>query len=415
MPIVTERHERADDAGHPQGWTPAVRSDRGGRLERAERTPSGGVRVPGAVVCAGVLTYQRVDGTTVRELVPPDEVGNPESLRTLRDAPVTVGHPAPDAEGSQRVTPETHRELSVGHVSGEPRFEDEHAIAELVVLEASAIARVDAGELTELSPGYKCFIDATPGVWRGQPYDQVQRERTYNHVALLPSGGARGGASVALRVDGVAGDYAVQIDRPTTERADSMEHERIDGITYKVGSPEWREALSRKVARLDEEMAKLEGEKKDAEAEVEKKDADLEAMKAERDAHAAKVAELEAKIAELENPEAVDARADARAALLGTARQVLGADAKLARADGKPMSDREIRIAILAKLAPDVDATKVAPAYLDARFDSELAMLRRSPSSPLATARADAFTPPPAGNGATGNPHTFGRTPPRAL
>lgn len=413
---MTEVHERCDDADR-QGWTPAVRLDVG-RLARAERTSAGGVRVRGAVSCAGVLTYQRADGTVIRELLPPEELGRPESLETLRDAPITVGHPPPGADGSQLVTPETYRRLSIGHVSGEPGVEDEHLLTELVVQDAEAMARCDSGDLAELSPGYVCMIEPTPGTWKGERYDQVQRLRKYNHVALLPKGGARGGQTVSLRVDGhEAIDCAVQVDGdrqpPTqpTERIDSMEHERIDGVTYKVGSPEWREALSRKVARLDEEVAKLSEEKGDAEEEKVKADADLEAMTAERDALKAKVAELDAKIAELEDPEAMDARADARAALLTSARRVLGAEAKFERADGKPMSDLEIKRAVVAKVAPD--AADKPEAYIDARFDAAIEHL--APASPLTEARRTAFqgASPRADSNASG--HTRGRRPPPSL
>lgn len=424
------KHERCDDAGHPSGWTRAVRTDVG-RLARAERTAAGGVRVRGAIAHAGVLTYQRADGTTVRELLPPEELGAADSLASLRDAPITVGHPAPSATGSQLVTPETYRRLSVGHVSGDPVVESEHAITTLAVLDGETIARIDSGELVELSPGYQCLIDPTPGTWRGEPYDQIQRRRTYNHVALLPEGGARGGSTVALRVDGID-DYAAQVraDAKTTpaprrqERTDEMEHERIDGVTYKVGSPEWREAIGRKMARLDEENAKLEEEKKDAEEEKEKADADLEAMKAERDALKAKVAELEAQIAELESPEQLDARADARASLIDKARRVLGREAKLERTDDKSgkarrMTDREIKLAVLAKIAPDVDPAKVTDAYIDARFDAHMAMLASSPSDALSSARANAFGPPPAtradGHSELVNEHTVGREPPPSL
>lgn len=406
--------ERCDDAGStPNGWTRAVRCDRS-RLARAERTAAGGVRVPGAVVRAGVLVYQTPDGATIRELVPPEEVSNADSLRTLRDAPVTVGHPPPDGTGSQRVTPESYRQLAVGHVSGEPRVDEEdgvpHAVADLVVLDADAIRRVDSGELVELSPGYVCMIDPTPGTYHGERYDRIQRQRQYNHVALLPEGGARGGESVALRVDGAPLDFAVQV-AASEERTDSMSSQ--EDILRR-----WEKRLDEREEKLDEEEKRLAAERRDMEAaaaeEEKKADSDLETMKAERDTLAARVAELEAKIAKLESPEVADARADARARLLSTARQVLGAEFAAKRADGRSMPDREIKVAVLAKLAPDVDASTAPEAYIDARYDTHVALLPTqrplatpfTPAPPPAAGRADSHAQPTVGK------HSAGRTAP---
>lgn len=415
---MTKVHERCDDAGARQGWRPAVRVDMGGRLQKAVRTSSGGVRVKGAVTRAGVLTYRCADGTIVRELVPPEELERADAVETLRDVPITVGHPEPDADGSQLVKPETYRQLSVGHVTqGHGVDETRHLLAELVVMDAETIGRVDSGELAELSPGYTCKIDPTPGIYEGQAYDQVQRERVYNHLALLPEGGARGGASVALRFDSADGrDVAVQVEsdggrRPPTERTDSMDKQRIDGVTYTVGSTEWAEALSRRAARLDEEKAELEKAKADMEADKEKADMDLEAMKAERDTLKEKVAELEGKIAELEDPEAMDARADARAALLTAARSVLGQDAKLARADGKPMSALEVKKAVLGKLCPNLDLEDKSQAYIEARYDGAIEASKDRPSDALNQSRADAFKAPPSSAGVP-SPHTADREPP---
>lgn len=425
------QHERSDGVA-AAGWRRAVRVDRS-RLAQAERTASGGVRIPGSIARAGVLTYQRADGTTIRELLPPEELGRAESLATLRDAPITVGHPPADRAGSQLVTPENYRSLSVGHVSGDAVVEAEHVNADLVVLDGSAIAKIDSGELIELSPGYTCLIDPTPGTWHGESYDQVQRHRIYNHVALLPEGGARGGSSVALRIDGVD-DYAAMVSAanplPQREERADMSTERIDGQSYRVGSPEWRDALVRRMTRLDEENARLkeekedaekekekaEREKEDAEKEKEKADLDIEKLKAERDALKAQLAELEAKLAELEDPENLDARADARAELLELARRFLGGSFEFVRTDGRKqrrLTDREIKLEVLAKLAPGIALDDKPDAYIDARFDAEVEIRRSAPSEALSQARRAAF-PGLSSRADSGglNQHTVGRKPP---
>src|SRR5690606_36395618 len=67
------------------------------------------------------------------------------------------------------------------------------------------------GGKSGLSPGYTCRIDETPGTHPiFGPYDAIQRDRVYNHVAHTDS--PRGGPTVRLRVDS-----AYQIDpRGTT-------------------------------------------------------------------------------------------------------------------------------------------------------------------------------------------------------
>jgi hypothetical protein len=54
---------------------------------------------------------------------------------------------------------------------------------------------IDSGK-KELSIGYRCLYDLTPGVYNGQQYDAVQREIRGNHLALVEEG--RAGPEVAV-------------------------------------------------------------------------------------------------------------------------------------------------------------------------------------------------------------------------
>lgn len=386
------------DASIPANWTPAVRVDRG-RLSKATKTAVG-VRVEGVVSKVGVLTYTRADGSVVREFLPPEEAGRLDSLASLRDAPVTVMHPA---GGTRMVTPATYRSDAVGHVSGEPRFDGRHVIADLAIQDGKAIDRVDAGELRELSAGYRCLIDPTPGVFQGQKYDAVQRSREYNHTALLPAGAARAGADASLRLDGTdCDDVAVMRfdeddDRTPMRvparagqpeaRVDSVKTiERIDGRDYEVGTPEWR--------------AKLDAVHAAAIAEVEKRAKVAEdraaTEKARADSAEKRVKDLEAEL----TPARVNARVAERTALIERVRPVLGKDEKL---DG--LSLYEIRLKTVMKLDPEFKADAVPEAqreiHVNARFESDMRHVKTDaasagtpPPSPLGRARLDAVTPP---------------------
>ncbi len=180
--------------------TTVIRYDRVGVLDadRVERTPQGGIRAPARFTRVGVLDYQQPDGTIRREYRPPEEVFKPESLKTLVDAPVTHLHPN---EG--RVDATNFSRLSKGHVSTDVAPEDEKFVGGTVVVQdADIVSLVDQKALSEFSAGYGCTIDATPGTTPdGEPYDVVQRNIKYNHVALLPRGQGRAGSEVSLRLD----------------------------------------------------------------------------------------------------------------------------------------------------------------------------------------------------------------------
>lgn len=203
-----------------------------GRLGKAVRTPQGGVKVPAAVTRVGILPYRTPDGKTRLEFRPPEEVFREDSLATLRMAPLTIGHVA-------MVTPENYSELAKGNVGESVRKDGDFVATDAYVNVGDALARIDAGELSEVSAGYQVDYDPTPGVWNGQRYDGVQRNIRYNHVALLPSGGGRAGRDVGLRLDS-ASAVCDEFSIPNPEKTMKI---RIDGVEYEAGSQECHAAL----------------------------------------------------------------------------------------------------------------------------------------------------------------------------
>lgn len=167
-----------------------------GTVTGMKRTPQGGLRVDARLTKAGVLRYRDVNGNEWGELRPAEEVFRPDSLQTLADAPVTVNHPP------GLITAENWKQHSKGHVAETPTREEEYVAAPIVVQDAEAVAAIERGDLHDVSAGYTCDIDPTPGVFEGVPYQQVQRNVRYNHAALLPEGAGRAGADVCLRLDG---------------------------------------------------------------------------------------------------------------------------------------------------------------------------------------------------------------------
>ncbi len=378
---------RCDDASTTIDAS-ALRFD-AGTIGKLERTPVGGVRVPARVTRSGVLEYRRQDGTTSREWRPPEEVFAADSLASLADAAVTVGHPV-----AGRVTPESFRADAVGYVREAGRADGRFVATMLAVQEAGAISRIDAGELVELSCGYRCTVERKTGVTPdGERYDAIQRGIRYNHVALLPKGGGRAGREVALRVDGAS----IEITEPSTaqsdgvharaERNDHMKTERIDGIDYEIGTAAWTQARERHDAKVRADVEAADKRAKEAEAKA-------TAETARADAAEKRIRELEGELA----PAKIDVRVSQRAALIERVRPVVGADAKL---DGK--SDIEVMVAALTKLDPEfkadsIDATQ-RETYVRARFEAEMRHAAKT-LSPSGAARADAFSTVPSGGGA---------------
>lgn len=190
------------------------------RLDRAsyrkpKKLPNGYLRADAVLTRVGVFEYRRADGTIRRELRLPEEVFSQDSLASFSMMPVTDEHPpvALDAEN-------TH-EFQVGVVGENPRADGDHVISTVMVTDAKVVAAVEKGAKRELSCGYNCKLDETPGEWNGQRYDAIQRQIRGNHVALVTKG--RAGPEACLRMDSEA---AIMAD---DEAADPGEEGRDDG------------------------------------------------------------------------------------------------------------------------------------------------------------------------------------------
>ena len=167
------------------------RLDRLGNVSRVERTPQGGLRMDAAVARSGILEYPGPNGSVIREYRPLEEASRADSLATLADAPVTNRHPP------GKVTAKNYKAYCVGHVSGEARMDGELVVCRLAVQDETTLSAVEQATQREVSCGYTCDLDETPGVLAdGSRYDRIQRNIQYNHVAIVERG--RAGREVAL-------------------------------------------------------------------------------------------------------------------------------------------------------------------------------------------------------------------------
>lgn len=201
--------------------------------------------------------------------------------------------------------------------------------------EHDAVQKAESGELVELSCGYECDFDPTPGVYQGQAYDGIQRNISYNHLALLPQGRARGGSDVKLHLD--EGDFLESAPQVLTMS-------------------------------------------------VEDNSKELAEVKAERDALRAANEQLKARADAAEaaaKPEVIEARVKSAVKLREDARSVLGAGEAL------PEKDEDVMLKVILKRDPTFKKDSI-DYPLRARFDAEMAQVAREGLSAVQAAGSTA-------------------------
>ena len=354
-------------------WSLTVRRFDAGGLASPVRLPNGYLRCDAHITRVGVFTYRNADGTERRELRTPANVFKADALASFGLVPLTNNHP------HEELTDKNTRKFSVGIVSG-VHADDSFVRATVQIMDEDAIREAEAGK-TELSCGYNCDLEMTPGVTRGIPgvedglkYDAIQTNITGNHVALVHRGRAGNDASLRLDAsdavmiqDSAPGDPAVK--GRTAGHGNPKENGTmkltIDGVTVEVDE-QAAQIINKGMKTRDDRIAHLDGELETAKAssETEKARAD----KATEDL------ETEKKAREDEQaPEKLDERVKERLELVRTHETILGKETK----DGQEykldeMSDDELKRDVVLHVNPGAaelvkDCTDV---YLQARYDA---------------------------------------------
>jgi hypothetical protein len=143
-----------------------------------------------AISRVGVFPYY-VDGKRKDIFRPRDEVFKTESIKSTYPLPIFVGHPNSEAE-----------KKTIGVTSQEAKIQDDLLVTDIAFIKPTSI-----GGMSSLSPGYTCFIDWSSGTTpEGQPYDGIQREILYDHIAVVDKG--RQGDQVKLFVDSLEAEVS---------------------------------------------------------------------------------------------------------------------------------------------------------------------------------------------------------------
>ena len=160
-------------------------------LRPAYFTYEGYLRDRPVVTTCGIFEYIGDNGEVIRELRLPEEVFAPESLESYKGKPIIITHDAGE------VNKDNARQEQIGTILSPGQRDGDSVRAEIVIHDTDAMK---ACGLKELSLGYDVDLDPTPGTWRGQPYDSIQRNIRINHLALVDE--ARAGHTARLNLDG---------------------------------------------------------------------------------------------------------------------------------------------------------------------------------------------------------------------
>lgn len=336
------------------------RFDRGS-YSKAKRLDNGMLRADGVISRAGVFDYRNADGTVRKELRPPEEVFKRESMATFELAPLTLEHPSL-LEHPEMVTTDNVADLGIGHVGDSVRQDGDRMLAPILVAHADGVDAVDAGTV-ELSCGYFCETEETPGIWNGQRYDAIQRNIRGNHVALTKK--ARGGSDLRLRLDAASAEMLDRAVPPTSDRDPAAEPGeatmaikiRLDGVDVEV-SEQAAQLLEKREKTHAQELDQLRGELKTSKSEGEK-------LQGKLDSATDELKTTKEKLAVAIDPKTQREAIRSRVELEKVAEEVLGEDARL-----DSLSDLEIKTRVVKKLQPSAKLDGKSEEYIQSRFDA---------------------------------------------
>ena len=160
---------------------------------------------------------------------PAQELGAPSFLDSMRLIPWINDH---EMLGEQIGGTPTDEYGVHGVVGQDSRFDGQYVRSNIKVYSSKMAADLRAGK-KELSLGYQCRIEWTPGHFDGQRYDCIQRDLRANHLALVTEG--RMGPDVAVLDNGQ--------DRLTIT-ADSLEYKEMPDNTEPKTDPTLKDVVA---------------------------------------------------------------------------------------------------------------------------------------------------------------------------
>lgn len=159
-------------------------------IEKVRRLADGRIAAVAKFARSGIQTYTgaevgRPDLATVRVYRDEAEVFSEDAMASFAHKAVTLDHP------SEPVSAKNWRKVAVGYTEGRVARDGAFVEIPLILADADAVSAFDRGAARELSAGYSCTLDWTPGKTpQGEAYDARQVGIRGNHISLVAAGRA---------------------------------------------------------------------------------------------------------------------------------------------------------------------------------------------------------------------------------
>ena len=323
-----------------------IRHDRS-PLNQTIKLDNGFLKVPITATRTGIFVYKKPDGGSFKELRLPNEVFNDDSMDSLRGVPITNRHP------TEMINSKNAKELTKGFSSDMVTRNDDKLETHATITHEDLIQELEANtSLREVSCGYELNLDFTPGVYKGERYDAVQRNIRYNHIAVVDKG--RAGSSSRIHMDGDELEFDRVINLDSLEDDCMKTKIKIKGVEYEV-SESAAQAIQSRIDSLEASATSQDKDLSGLREDATKKQAKIDALEA--DLENAKESKLD--------DEKIRSIVNARVALVKTA----AAFCKDSIEDVDKKSDRDLMIAIIKSESEKFDAEGKEDSYLQARVD----------------------------------------------
>lgn len=327
-------------------------------MQGAVALDNGFLRVPATLTRTGVFPYLLVNGQRRLELRTPEDVFAPDSIQSFEGTTLVNNHPY---EEGGVVNSKNFKKLTIGNVSNVHR-NGNWLDGLITISDADAIADVLAGK-TQLSCGYFKALEEKQGIFTDDsgnqhPYTHVQHGIRGNHVALVDV--ARAGPEARLRLDADQDTSILVTDEmanlETVKEVTPMKTLTLDSLPAEM--PEASAAIVTKV--LGDRDAKITAQA----ATIMELETIAKTSKTSLDKLQASFDSAESKLKEATDPAKFNAAVTARVSLESGARKILGEATDLSKLDA-----RQIKVAVVGKLAPALTCDGKSDDYVDAAYE----------------------------------------------
>jgi len=318
-------------------------------ISTASKTKDGFIVFDAVLARTGIQNYDKstllnFDGEGEVAVYRPDkEVFAQDSLDALKAVPLTLNHPP------EMVNLDNIKKYQVGHVVGEPVRDGNVIKSKLVVTDKAAIAAIESG-VKDISVGYYSRVIKKDGVTKdGEKYEAVQSDIIPNHIAIVDEG--RCGICAikdskeiceSCKQGNVLCTACKDVKSPENE-SENMPKLVISDTEHQVDDAvkEAFDEMTKKVKRLEDELAAQKDEKGDLKKEAKQ---DSEKMKKEFN-------------------DTLDSKVEEKLQAVEIARKIIGVY------DHKGKSLENIKRDVIKSRNKNVVLDSKSSDYINARFD----------------------------------------------